>query len=177
MYLNKLKIGSQNIVCNLCLGFAGIVYFVFLLLFACSFNIIKNIESSAVPFLVLEIIVLMIALPFTLIPLSVKRRLYRAAKYNRIFEEDYDGMVSYETFSKLTGFSGSMVRNDIRIMTENGIFRNITYGFAGAMVIMKPSTETDFVTVYCPNCGAAVNMRKTGGARCDHCGTYIRTEA
>lgn len=177
MYLNKLKINSETILCNLGLGVAGIFYLLTIIVVSSSFSVIREGRMGIIPFMVIAGFCVLIALPFTVIPLSFKRRLYRAEKYNRIFEEDYDGMVSYETFSKLTGFSGSTVRDDIRIMTERRIFRNITYGFAGAMVIMQPSARTDFITVYCPHCGAGVSMRKDGGARCDHCGTYIRTEA
>jgi ribosomal protein S27E len=62
-------------------------------------------------------------------------------------------------------------------MYHKKIFKNITYGIEGARIIMKAETGGDFINVDCPNCGAVVTMRSNGGARCAHCGTYLRSES
>ena len=177
MYLNKLKIASSKVLYNI-LIWSGIflAFFTVLCLFATFGELYKGRIYLIAGCFMMGLFGSISALLIT-IPLSAKARLYRAEKYNRIFEEDYDGMVPYSAFMKLTGFSGSRVRNDIRILTEKNILRNITYGYEGAMVIMKPDTEGDFISVDCPNCGAAVSMRVTGGARCEHCGTYLRSSS
>ena len=180
MYLNKLKIASTMAICKMLILIGGIVWFITILFMI--FTVILAFEEpdkGYVYFVAGAMALLLfggIASALTFPPISLMRRMYRAEKYNRIFEEDTDGMVSYEVFSRLTGFSGRRVRDDIRILTGKNILRNITYGWEGAMIIMKSETVGDFISVDCPNCGAQVPMRVNGGARCQHCGTYMRSE-
>ncbi|MCR4791378.1 MAG: hypothetical protein K5871_01370 [Lachnospiraceae bacterium] len=177
MYLNKLKIGSTKAVCTILILIGSVVWFITILFLIFSFRSL----DEGVEYLVAGSMALIlfggVATALTVPPALLIRRMYRAEKYDRIFEEDHDGMVSYEVFSRLTGFSVQKVRSDIRVLTEKNIFRNITYGWEGAMIIMKPETEGDFISVDCPNCGASINMRMNGGARCQHCGTYMRSES
>ena len=181
MYLNKLKITSTLTICKILILIGGmawgmtIMFMIFAVMLA-----FKDPHNMAVYFVACAMALLMlggISSGLTFPPLILMRRMYRAEKYNRIFEEDTDGMVSYEVFSRLTGFSGKRVRDDIRILTGKNFLRNVTYGWEGAMVIMRPETAGDFISVECPNCGAPVPMRTNGGARCQHCGTYMRSES
>ena len=181
MYLNKLKMNYTMAVCKVLTVYGGIAWFVTALFITFTFILAFREPGKGDVYFVAGVMSLLLfggcASALTFIPLSLMRRMYRADKYNSIFEEDTDGMVSYEVFSRLTGYSGKRVRDDIRILTKRNILRNITYGWEGAMVIMRSETEGDFISVDCPNCGASVPMRVNGGARCQHCGTYMRSES
>ena len=178
MYLNKLKIESTKALCNILIGVSSIFWFLMLLFFIYSFTTVPEYGIMALIAGGICVVFLGgIASILTFPPIILKGRMYRAEKYNRIFEEDYDGMVPYSALEKLTGFTGSKVRNDIRVLVKRNILRNVTFGWQGAMVIMKPETQGDFIHVDCPNCGAPIPMRTGGGARCEHCGTYLRSES
>lgn len=177
MYLNRLKIGSIQLIDTVLLWVAGFLYFFDVVGFSSTIFELKDDHEMFVVGLVMSTIILFIAVCLTACPIMSKKMLERAEKYNRIFEEDHDGMVSYENFSQLTGFPIQTVRSDIRKMYKKKIFKNITYGFEGAMIIMKADTAGDFINVECPHCGAQVTMRMNGGARCPHCGTYLRSES
>ena len=178
MYLNKLKIASTKVICNIFITIGAFFWF-----FAAMFVIfmITHVAEDRMVALAgggfMTVMAGGLASVFTFPAVLLKGRIYRAEKYNRIFEEDYDGLVPYLAFEKLTGFTGQRVRSDIRVLTDKNILRNVTYGWEGAMVIMKPETEGDFISVDCPHCGAQVQMRVGGGARCVHCGTYLRSES
>ncbi len=177
MYLNKLKIASTKFICNFFISLGMSLWFSTLLMVI--FALLKAGEDPVMFLFGGAMVVCFfggIASAFTFPFAMLKKTIYRAEKYNRIFEEDYDGLVSYETFSRLTGYSELKVKNDISILTRKGIFRNVTFGWQGAMVIMMPETQGDFITVDCPHCGSAISMRVNGGARCEHCGTYLRSE-
>ncbi|MBO6008617.1 MAG: hypothetical protein J6P78_08685 [Lachnospiraceae bacterium] len=178
MYLNKLKIESTKALCNVLIAVGAFFWFLAALFIVFIINyLFVDGMLAIVGGGFMTLLTGGIASALTFPPVLLKRRMYRAEKYNRIFEEDYDGMVPYSAFEKLTGFTGQRVRTDIRVLTDKNILRNVTYGLECAMVIMMPDTEGDFISVDCPHCGAQVQMRVGGGARCVHCGTYLRSES
>ncbi len=177
MYLNRLKIESVKFIDNVLLWIAAFFLLFDLPAFVVTFTQYRGDRGMQIIGFILGVIFFLIPVGIICGAVSSKRRLVRAEVYNRIFEEDHDGMVSYTNFCKLTGFSASQVRSDISSMYHKKIFKNITYGIEGAMIIMKADTSGDFINVDCPNCGAVVTMRSNGGARCAHCGTYLRSES
>lgn len=178
MYLNRLKIESTKVICNTSLVIAGFIYLIVLIcVFAWwSDGTFEDAMYNFAGFLVISIL-LLVAFALTFPALMVKKRFYRAEKYNRIFEEDHDGMVPYTALASLTGIPRAKVTSDIRALVQSHILKNITYGWEGAMIIMKADTAGDFISVDCPNCGAPVSMRVNGGARCVHCGTYLKSDS
>lgn len=176
MYLNRLKIASLRAFYNTMICVAAFIYFFDLLGLV---GTLRHISETNVVLAICIIVIplLCIATAIVIFTCRSKSRIYRAEKYNRILEEDNDGFIPYEALSSLTGLSLSTVRNDVRFMTERKIFRNVTYDRKGISVIMKVDTSAEFISVQCPTCGAEVRMRINGGARCSHCGTYLRSEA
>ena len=173
MYLNRIKMGSLGVLYNVLMGIGGVLAFFDVI---CLCVCIDHPEMFfAMLFLIFFPVALIVTGLFTF-SLTGKKRLYRAESYNRIFEEDHDGKVTYEVISSLTGYPLAKVKKDIAAMTNNGTFKNITFGRAGAMIVMKAETSADFITVYCPTCAGEVKMRIDGGARCSFCGTYFRSE-
>lgn len=173
MYLNRIKMGSLNVLYKALMGVGGV-----LLLFnvICFFTAVEHSEFFLAIFIMLMVPGGLVIAGLFAFSITGMRRLYRAENYNRIFEEDHDGKVTYEVLSSLTGYSLSKVKKDVAAMSRNGTFKNVTYGRAGAMIVIKADTVSDFITVYCPTCAGEVKMRKDGGARCSFCGTYFRSE-
>ena len=132
MYLNKLKIASTKVICNIFIAIGAFFWF-----FAAMFVIfmITHVAEDRMVALAgggfMTVMAGGLASVFTFPAVLLKGRIYRAEKYNRIFEEDYDGLVPYSAFEKLTGFTGQRVRSDIRVLTDKNILRNVTYGWEG----------------------------------------------
>ncbi|MBO4459906.1 MAG: hypothetical protein J5778_04530 [Clostridiales bacterium] len=102
-------------------------------------------------------------------------RLSRARIYNSLFEEDHDGILTYESIASMTGQPVKKVVNDLMFYSNSNILINLTMGRTAVRVdLLSPNNE--FLTVVCPHCGAHVNIRKGGGGRCDHCGTFMRAK-
>jgi len=179
MYLNKIKIGSLKTLFNILIVGAGFFYFAVLIIILAILDHLEEADSVSYVIAVLVTISFfgLIGTGLLVIALRSKKRLYRSEQYNRIFEEDTDGIIPYEALSSLTGYPIAKVRSDISSMVNHHIFRNIRYDRNCATIIMKIDTGADFLTVTCPTCGADIKMRLNGGARCPHCGTYMRSEA
>ena len=102
-------------------------------------------------------------------------RLSKCRIYNSIIEEDHDGIIAYNSIAKMTGRPEYNVIRDIMWLVKEKYLINVTVGRTAVRVDLL-SDEKDFVTVACPTCGAHIVIRKNGGGRCDHCGTFMRVK-
>ena len=99
MYLNKLKIASTKVICNIFITIGAFFWF-----FAAMFVIfmITHVAEDRMVALAgggfMTVMAGGLASVFTFPAVLLKGRIYRAEKYNRIFEEDYDGLVPYSAF-------------------------------------------------------------------------------
>ncbi|SCW55950.1 hypothetical protein SAMN02910456_01855 [Ruminococcaceae bacterium YRB3002] len=93
--------------------------------------------------------------------------------YNSLFEEDHDGILTYDSIASMTGYPVSKVVSDLIYFQHRNILVNVTLGTNAARVDLT-SDNKEFITVACPECGAHVNIRRSGGGKCDHCGTFMR---
>ena len=103
------------------------------------------------------------------------KRLSKCRIYNSIIEEDHDGIIAYSSIAKMTGLSEAYVIRDIMWLVREKYLINITVGRTAVRVDLL-SDEREFVTVVCPTCGAHNTIRRNGGGRCDHCGTFMRVK-
>ena len=99
--------------------------------------------------------------------------LTRCMLYNSILEEDHDGIITYSDMASMTGFTEAKVIKDLMSFSRRNYMVNITVGRSAVRVDLL-SDEKEFQVVACPSCGAHVNIRKNGGGRCVHCGTFMR---
>ncbi len=99
--------------------------------------------------------------------------LTRCRLYNSILEEDHDGIIMYSDMASMTGFTEAKVIKDLMRFVKRNYMVNITLGRTAARVDLL-SDDKEFQVVACPSCGAHVNIRKNGGGRCVHCGTFMR---
>lgn len=100
-------------------------------------------------------------------------RISRCRLYNSIFEEDHDGIITYDSISSMTGYKVSSVIRDLMWFVKHHYLINVTLGTTAARVDLL-AEEKEFQVVVCPSCGAHVNIRKNGGGKCGHCGTFMR---
>ena len=173
MYLNNLKIETQRMIYNFIFGIA-----IFFLGFAILMNIMIFTRWDEFWILLPTFVIPIYGATAGMIIFTQRKKaiLVRAQRYNRVFEEDHDGIVPYDALATLMGLPVQKAKNDIRWMVEHNFLKNIKFDRKCAMIMMKVETSADFITVECPHCGAEVKMRANGGARCSYCGTYMRTE-
>ena len=100
-------------------------------------------------------------------------RLSKCRIYNSIIEEDHDGIIAYTSIAKMVGRPEVNIIKDILWLVKERYLINVTVGRTALRVDLI-SEERDFIQVVCPTCGAHNTIRKNGGGRCDHCGTFMR---
>ena len=97
----------------------------------------------------------------------------RARDYNALIEEDHDGILTYESIASMMGISESRVISELMWMNRKDYLVNITLGRTALRVDVL-ADKNEFLKLTCPTCGSLVRVRRTGGGRCDHCGTFVR---
>ena len=175
MYINTSKIAASKIInaiiIGVCAFFAikNVVCVIFSLLSEkIDQRIVAVILASFFAFLLLSEIGIIIWRSIAL------GRISRCRLYNSIFEEDHDGIITYDSMASMTGFSESAVISDLMFFVKRRYLINVTLGRTAARVDLL-SDEKEFQTVICPSCGAHVNIRRNGGGKCEHCGTFMRS--
>lgn len=174
MYLNNSKITAMELMNGILIAVLGISCFfhVFLIVFLL-FS--KQFGGSIASFAVAAFFFLLLAGSTVIIGFLILRvgKMRKARVYNSLLEEDHDGIITYETISSMTGFSLSRVINDLIWLRNNNYLKNVTVGRSAVRVDLI-SDEHEFITVSCPSCSNHVQIRRNGGGRCDHCGTFMR---
>ena len=174
MYLNNSKITSVETLNGILIAVLGIpcVFHVFVIVFML-FS--KQFGGSLISFAVAGFFFLLLVGSTVLIGFLILRvgKMRKARVYNSLIEEDHDGIITYETISSMTGYSLSKVVNDLIWLKNHNYLVNITVGRSSVRVDLV-SDEHEFITVSCPSCSNHVQIRRNGGGRCDHCGTFMR---
>ena len=174
MYLNNSKIATAKIVnafiiaaCALPAVF-NVIIVIFLLL---STTLERNIATA---FLTVLFIVWTLGEAFIIVwRVIVLRRLSRCRLYNSLLEEDHDGIIAYSAAASMTGYTEATVINDLMWFAKHKYLVNVTLGRTAIRVDLLADAN-EFQKVVCPSCGAQVNIRKNGGGKCEHCGTFMR---
>ena len=162
MYLNKAAIGAYKYTNIFIISFVG-------------FTTFKDHTAALFLFNVMNVGATGAGVWVIIWRINSQRRISRARLYNSLFEEDHDGILTYESIASMLGIPVSRAVSELMWYYEKNILRNLTLGRTAVRVdLMAPNNE--FLTVICPTCGAHVNLRKGGGGRCDHCGTFMRAK-
>ena len=106
---------------------------------------------------------------------TVLYKLTRARIYNSIMEEDHDGIITYDSIASMTGYPVSKVVKDLMWFRNRRVLVNMTLGRTALRVDLRADSN-EFIKVVCPECGAHVDIRKGGGGKCNHCGTFMRVK-
>lgn len=106
---------------------------------------------------------------------SAIRRLGRARYYNSLFEEDHDGILTYESIASMMGISQNKAIRELMWMGRKNYLTNMTLGRTAVRVDLTVD-RNEFKILTCKTCGSQVRVRRGGGGRCDHCGTFMKDE-
>ena len=176
MYLNKAAIGAYKYTNIFIISFVGFTTFIGFWMFIFSFSAASKDHTAAMfLFNVMNVGATGAGVWVIIWRINSQRRISRARLYNSLFEEDHDGILTYESIASMLGIPVSRAVSELMWYYEKNILRNLTLGRTAVRVdLMAPNNE--FLTVICPTCGAHVNLRKGGGGRCDHCGTFMRAK-
>ena len=174
MFLKKSKIALfktvNAIIIAICAlsAFGNLMFSVFLLTSESSAGDPRSIGIS-----MFILFLMMIKIGIIVWRAILIHRVLKCRIYNSIFEEDHDGIIEYSTIASMIGRPEANVIKDLMWLKKEKFLINITLGRTAARVDVL-SDEKEFVTVACPTCGAHITIRKNGGGRCDHCGTFMR---
>ena len=176
MYLNYAKISAAKVINGLIIGGCGLMTFFNLLFMTAPFS--RNASFGRAGSLLIFGFFFMMAsgcVAVIIWRVMALRRVSRCRVYNSLLEEDHDGIIMYDSIASMTGYKVPFVIKDLMWFASHGYLVNVTLGRTAIRVDLL-SNETEFVTVSCPSCGAIVNIRKGGGGRCQHCGTFMRLQ-
>ena len=174
MYLNTSKIATYKIINAIIIAACGIpavcncVIIIFMLM---STTLDRNIVTSIMT--AMFIFATLAETGVIVWRLIVLRRLSRCTIYNSLLEEDHDGIITYSSVASMTGYNEATVIRDLMWFSNHKYLINVTLGRAAVRVDLL-SGANEFMKVVCPSCGAHVNIRKNGGGKCEHCGTFMR---
>jgi len=118
---------------------------------------------------VVAIIVGLIALAELISMIWIRKMLERVTRYEMIFEEDHDGVITFARLHEMTGIPEDRIRKD---MTGPQKHRFSNMRIEGDKIII--GTEEDFEEIICPTCGAKNTVRAGSSDKCNNCGSYLR---
>ena len=170
MYINLAKVATAKII-NTLIIVAMILPAIFGVIIICL--CIGEPRFIWFGFFVMPVVAAQVGIAFWRI--SAIRKLSRVALYNSLFEEDHDGIITYESLGSMVGLSTAKATQEFMWMNNKGYLKNITVGRTAARVDVV-ADRSEYKLIPCPTCGAQVRVRNGGGGRCDHCGTFSRDE-
>lgn len=174
MYLNHGKMGAYKTVNGIIIAVCGVSSFLNLL-FIIFLSLSSHFDHGLAETLLCLITFGLMSIKIGIIiwRAFMIHRLSKCRIYNSIIEEDHDGIIAYSSIAKMTGRSEANVIRDIMWLVRERYLINVTIGRTAVRVDLL-SDEREFVQVVCPTCGAHNTIRRNGGGRCDHCGTFMR---
>lgn len=174
MYLNTSKIATYKVINAIIVaacGIAAVCNCILIIFFLMSTTLERSLATSILT--VLLIFFSLAEIGVIVWRLIVLRRLSRLAIYNSLLEEDHDGIITYSSVASMTGYTEAGIIRDLMWFSDHKYLVNVTLGRTAVRVDLL-SGANEFMTVVCPSCGAHVNIRKNGGGKCGHCGTFMR---
>jgi len=154
--IKKLMIGSYIL--------AGVVSIPLIVLF------IAGIQDGDTGMSVISAVLLIIFVAEMAFLIISSKKTLRAQRYGQIFEEDHDGVITFERINEMTGYGIAHVKKDIDWLLKAGYLINAVVD--DEKVILW--NETDFLDIICPTCGAVNQVRFGSSNKCKHCGSYLR---
>lgn len=174
MYLNKVKIGAFKVANAFIIGICGVTSFSNLI-FSIFLMTSEKIEKSFTAIILILIILFLMSVKIGIIiwRAILIHRLSKCRIYNSLLDEDHDGIIAYSSIASMIGRPEANVIKDIMWLVKEKILINVTCGVSALRVDLLAG-ENEFIRVVCPTCGAQSVIRKNGGGKCDHCGTFMR---
>lgn len=153
---NKVKMGFYIVL--------GVIMLVMLLL------LIISIEEGDTHFIVTSAVLLGILFVECMSFAYLSRIFSRASRYASILEEDHDGVITFQRLSEMTGYKVSRVKKDMNRLLRTGRLQNAVVDDEKLILW----SETEYLDITCPTCGAVNQVRIGSSNKCKHCGSYLR---
>ena len=84
--------------------------------------------------------------------------------------EDHDGIITFERINEMTGYGLEKVKKDVTWLLKSGYLINAVTD--DEKVILW--SESEYLDITCPTCGAVNSVRVGSSNKCKHCGSYLR---
>jgi hypothetical protein len=88
---------------------------------------------------VVSVIVGLIALAELISMIWIRKMLERVTRYEMIFEEDHDGIITFERINEMTGYGLEQVKKDIKWLLDRGFLKNAVYD-GEKVILWMPSS-------------------------------------
>ena len=132
--------------------------------------LISGIQEGEMGEIVIVTILLLILLTEFIALIILGKRARRGLRYASIFEEDHDGVITFKRIQEMTGYGMARIRKDIEWLIRAQHLTNAVVD--GDKIVML--SETEFIDITCPTCGAVNQVRFGSSNKCKHCGSYLR---
>ena len=106
----------------------------------------------------------------TFLMILLRKRAARGGRYAAIFEEDHDGIITYERIDEMTGYGVERIKKDIEWLIKVNYIHNVIV--EDDKIRLK--TEDGIKEVVCPVCGGVNRIRFDSSDHCNFCGSYLR---
>ena len=120
--------------------------------------------------IVMAVVLMVILAVETFMIIMLKKRAARGRRYATIFEEDHDGIITYERINEMTGYGVERIKKDIRWLIRGSYIHNVIV--EDDKIRLK--TEDGIMEVICPTCGGVNRIRSDSSDNCEFCGSYLR---
>ena len=132
--------------------------------------LICGMEDGDTVMIVMAVVLMVILAVETFMIIMLKKRAARGRRYATIFEEDHDGIITYERINEMTGYGVERIKKDIRWLISGSFIHNIIV--EDDKIRLK--TEDGIMEVICPTCGGVNRIRSDSSDNCEFCGSYLR---
>ena len=106
----------------------------------------------------------------TFLMVLLRKRVTRGKRYATIFEEDHDGIITYERIDEMTGYGVERIKKDIKWLVKVKYIFNVI--IEDDKIRLK--TQDGIIEVICPACGGVNRIRFDSSDHCNFCGSYLR---
>ena len=163
-YIDRKKIKGADRLRIACYVLAGIMLLPMIVI------LIAGIEDGETHMVVVASLLITILTTEAVLIALLTVKTGRAKRYAPIFEEDHDGIITFERINEMTGYGLEQVKKDIKWLLDRGFLKNAVYD--DEKVILW--NEVDYIDITCPTCGAVNQVRLGSSDKCSHCGSYLR---
>ena len=163
-YFNRKRINGANRGLVACYILAGIILLPLIVI------LIAGLQDGESHMIVTVVILLLILSAEVTALALITHRINRAKRYAPIFEEDHDGIITFERINEMTGYGLERVKKDISWLLQSGYLINAVTD--NEKVILW--SENEYLDITCPTCGAVNQVRFGSSNKCKHCGSYLR---
>ena len=163
-YFNRKRIDGANRGLVACYVLAGIILLPLIVI------LIAGLQDGESHMIVTVVILLLILSAEVTALALITHRINRAKRYAPIFEEDHDGIITFERINEMTGYGLEKVKKDVTWLLKSGYLINAVTD--DEKVILW--SESEYLDITCPTCGAVNSVRVGSSNKCKHCGSYLR---